>query len=155
MICCSLKNVFHIIVEKGNVYLASSLFGNVGFIGIPIISSLFPQKGMLYIALFTIVDQLLLWTLGLSLTSKKGESTFQLKSLQKMINPSTIAIVLAIAFVLFNIHLPQTFLTAFGKIGNVTSPLAMIYLGGIFCYIDLFVIICWTDLSIYLCRIIL
>jgi len=52
--------------------LASSLFGNVGFIGIPIISSLFPQKGMLYIALFTIVDQLLLWTLGLSLTSKNG-----------------------------------------------------------------------------------
>ena len=138
LICCSLKNVFHIIGEKGNVYLASSLFGNVGFIGIPIISSLFPQKGMLYIALFTIVDQLLLWTLGLSLTSKKGESTFQLKSLQKMINPSTIAIVLAIAFILFNIHLPQTFLTAFGKIGNVTSPLAMIYLGGIFCYIDLF-----------------
>ena len=35
------------------------MFGNIGFMGIPIIAAIFPKQGMLYIALFTVVDQLL------------------------------------------------------------------------------------------------
>ena len=32
--------------------------------GIPIVVSIYPEKGMLYMAVFTIIDQLMLWTLG-------------------------------------------------------------------------------------------
>ena len=39
------------------VTLPVMLFTNVGFIGIPIIAMLFRERGMLYIAAFTIVDQ--------------------------------------------------------------------------------------------------
>lgn len=134
-----LKKIFKLKKDQGNVYMASTMFGNVGFIGIPIISTLFPEKGMLYIALFTIVDQLLLWTLGVELTTKTDSNNkFDLKGLLKMINPSTVAIVLAVIVVMLDIQLPTTLATALSRIGNVTSPLAMIYLGGVFCFIDAF-----------------
>ena len=60
--------LFRIRKDTVQLYQAVSMFGNVGFMGIPIVTSIFPEKGMLYISLFTIIDQLTLWTLGVKLT---------------------------------------------------------------------------------------
>ena len=62
-------NLFHLQTPRRQVFEAVSLFGNVGFMGIPILTSLFPSRGMLYVAVFSIVDQLMLWTVGIKLTS--------------------------------------------------------------------------------------
>lgn len=51
---------FHLEGNRAQVYRALTMFGNVGFMGIPIISSIYPEYGMLYIAVFTIVDQMVL-----------------------------------------------------------------------------------------------
>ena len=75
---------------------ALTMFGNVGFMGIPIVSSIFPDYGMLYIAVFTIIDQMVLWTLGVKLTTPGGKGSFDPK---KMINPCTVAIVLSVVMV--------------------------------------------------------
>ena len=56
--------VFHLHGEHLQLYRAMTVFGNVGFMGIPIVVSIYPEKGMLYMAVFTIIDQLMLWTLG-------------------------------------------------------------------------------------------
>ena len=61
--------VFHLHGEHLQLYRAMTVFGNVGFMGIPIVVSIYPEKGMLYMAVFTIIDQLMLWTLGVKLTS--------------------------------------------------------------------------------------
>ena len=45
------------------------IYGNVGFLGIPLLSAAFPERGGLYIALFSIIDQLVLWTYGMYLTT--------------------------------------------------------------------------------------
>ena len=85
--------VFHLHGEHLQLYRAMTVFGNVGFMGIPIVVSIYPEKGMLYMAVFTIIDQLMLWTLGVKLTSSEKESgTFNPK---KLINPVTVAIILA------------------------------------------------------------
>ena len=70
------------------------MFGNIGFMGIPIVAAVFPEQGMLYIALFTVVDQLLLWTVGVNLTAPTDkENAMSIASrLLKMINPATIAV---------------------------------------------------------------
>lgn len=66
--------VFHLHGEHLQLYRAMTVFGNVGFMGIPIVVSIYPEKGMLYMAVFTIIDQLMLWTLGVKLTSSEKES---------------------------------------------------------------------------------
>lgn len=139
-ICLGLNRIFHFTGNKANVYLAATMFGNVGFMGIPIMSALFPEKGMVYVSLMTIIDQFLFWTLGAKLTSpiEKEEKEKKLKStLKKIFNEATIAIILAFICVLFGVHLPGILDTPLGKIGSVTSYLAIIYLGGLFCYADI------------------
>lgn len=79
--------VFHLHGEHLQLYRAMTVFGNVGFMGIPIVVSIYPEKGMLYMAVFTIIDQLMLWTLGVKLTSSEKESgTFNPKKTDQSCN---------------------------------------------------------------------
>lgn len=123
--------------NRKNVYRACTMFGNCGFMGIPVITALYPQQGGLYITLYTVIDQLALWTIGVNLTSPAdGQQTLTgAKRLCRMINPATCAVVLGVLFVLAGVQLPAVIGTALSKTGAAASPLAMIYLGGIFCYI--------------------
>ena len=50
--------------SRSHVFQAALIFGNAGFIGIPIIMALWPHEGAIYVALMSIVDQTLLWTYG-------------------------------------------------------------------------------------------
>ena len=54
-----------------------------------------------------------------------------------MINPATVGIVLAVLGIFLNVKLPAALNTALTKTGAISTPLAMIYLGGIFCYTDI------------------
>lgn len=133
-----LRSTFKLEGNKARVYHASTMFGNIGFMGIPILITVFPEKGMIYIALFTVIDQLLLWTLGMRLTSGEDNQRGNVLSrLQKLINPSTIAIVLGIIGIFINFKLPAVINEPLVKVGNITPPLAMIYLGGLFCFINI------------------
>ena len=88
------------------------------------------------------IDQLMLWTVGVRLASKAEHSSFDFK---KLINPVTVAIVLALIFILTGISLPEILNTAFSKIGATATPLAMIYLGGVFACMDVRKYICKLD----------
>ena len=54
-----------------------------------------------------------------------------------MVNPATIAITTGVFLVLTGIKLPAAVVNALAKTGSAASPLAMIYLGGVFCYIKI------------------
>ena len=124
--------------NERNTYQACTMFGNVGFMGIPLIAALLPEKGMLYVALFTVVDQLVLWTIGLALCLPvEGGKRLSPKQVGlKMINPNTVGIILATLVILLEIPFPSLLNTALTKTGAAASPLAMLYLGGLFCSVD-------------------
>ena len=124
-----MTKLFHLKGDRAGIYQAMSMFGNVGFMGIPIITSIFPKNGILYISVFTIIDQFMLWTLGVKFTTPQGEGKFNPK---KLVNPATVAILLAVFLVLTEIKEPRILDMGLQKIGGTASPLAMIYEGGIF-----------------------
>ncbi len=121
------------------LYRACTMFGNCGFMGIPIVTALYPEQGGLYIAMYTVIDQLALWTVGMDLTAPAGgaQKLSAAQRFRKMINPATVAILAGVFVVLTGIRLPGIIVTALAKTGAAASPLAMIYLGGVFCYIKL------------------
>ncbi len=141
-----LKKLFRLQGDRGKVFHANTMFGNIGFMGIPIMAAFFPENGMLYIALFTVVDQLVLWTVGVQLTLPGGgdkdsiegeQESFFMQTVKKLVNPATVAITLAVIGIFTGIKLPYELDTALGKVGGITSPLAMIYIGALFCYTDI------------------
>ena len=74
--------MFHLQGDHQQLYSAMSAFGNIGFMGIPIVTSIFPERGMLYISVFTMIDQLMLWTVGVGLTSKAGDRVEKVSEIQ-------------------------------------------------------------------------
>ena len=118
----------------GRIYQATMIYGNVGFLGIPLLSAAFPERGGLYIALFSIIDQLVLWTYGMYLTTP-GEKKAAF-SLKKFFNPALCAIVLAIVLILAGIGLPNVLETSLLTVGRAATPLSLLYLGGLIYYTD-------------------
>ena len=98
------------------------------------ISSVFPENGILYASVFMLIDQFMLWTLGVKLTSPTGEGGFKLK---KMINPATVAIVLAIVLKFTGIRIPILLDTDLFKNRIYRISTCNDYVGGIFAGISL------------------
>jgi len=114
-------------LEHGRVFQGVFIFINVGFIGFPVMFSLYPQDGPLYVAWITLVDQFLLWTYGVFLTS--GQKQFKLS---QMINPATCALLFAIVTIALGIKLPEIIAKSIWTISSTATPLCMIYMGAMF-----------------------
>lgn len=114
-------------LEHGRVFQGVFIFINVGFIGFPIMFSLYPQDGPLYVAWITLVDQFLLWTYGVFLTS--GQKQFKFS---QMLNPATYALMLAIISIAVGVKLPIVVSKALWSLCSMTTPLCMIYMGAMF-----------------------
>lgn len=139
LVAAVLSKLLRLDRDHKNLYRACTMFGNCGFMGIPIVLALYPGQGGLYITMYTVIDQLALWTVGMDLTAPADQTEHMpvAKRIRKMINPAAIAVVAGVLVVLSGIHLPGVVVTALTKTGAAASPLAMIYLGGVFCYIKI------------------
>ena len=62
LLSLALERIFHLSGNRQRVFRAIVMFGNVGFMGIPLVVELYPDTALLYISLFTILDQILFWT---------------------------------------------------------------------------------------------
>ena len=133
-----LEKVFQLKGNLSHVFRAIVMFGNVGFMGIPLVVELYPDTALLYISLFTILDQGLFWTYGVSLTKPVSDQKekVSLKNLKNLLSPALIAIVGATILVLLDIHLPKLLITTLSKLGASSMPLSLLYIGGMLSMTD-------------------
>jgi hypothetical protein len=136
-----LVKVFHLTGNREKVFRAIVMFGNVGFMGIPLVTELYPTTALLYISLLTIIDQSLFWTYGVSLTQPvaaagQPKEKFSFKGLKNVLSPALAAILLATVLVLLDWHLPSVLTSALTKLGSASMPLSLIYIGGMLSLTD-------------------
>lgn len=133
-----LEKVFRLKGNRGHVFRAIVMFGNVGFMGIPLVVELYPDTALLYISLFTILDQGLFWTYGVSLTKPVSDQKekISLKNLKNLLSPALVAILGATVLVLLNVHLPKILTTTLSKLGTASMPLSLLYIGGMLSMTD-------------------
>ena len=121
--------------NRKRVFRTSTIFGNIGFMGISLVIVLYPDTALLYVSVFTIVDQLVFWTYGVVLTQPASEEKqdFSPARLKNLISPPLVAIVLAVVLILLNVKLPAVLSSALSTVGSTSMPLALIYIGGVLC----------------------
>lgn len=112
--------------RKLGVYEFLMIFGNVGFMGYPVMKVLYGDIGIFYAAMFNFSFNLYIWTLGVYLINKGNLKKISAKLL---INPGTIAV--SLGFVLFglSIKLASVLDLVLESLGNTTTPLSMIVIG--------------------------
>lgn len=112
--------------EKKSILQYCTLVNNSGFLGMPMVSSVYGADGLLYASIFIIPNRIMMWTAGLSLFTV---SDFKTKCKNIFLNPCIIAVFLGLARRMFNLPFPQFLDKAISNIGAITSPLSMIIIG--------------------------
>lgn len=126
--------------ERGRLFQGAFIFGNAGFIGLPLVLALFPERGALYFALMSLVDQCLLWTYGVWITKPLSNRSGRfderparswMQRLSSLISPALVAVASSIAVILIGIDVPDRILSPIRSLGGISTPLSMLYLGGL------------------------
>jgi hypothetical protein len=114
--------------REAAVFKAHSMFGNIIFLGFPLITALYGEEGLLYASMFQLVSNIIMWTVGVVVLSHGNGKSWQ-KSLSKIINPNTIATLIGLVFFLFSLKLPSIIVTPFSALGSANTWLSMLYIG--------------------------
>lgn len=109
-------------------YLLLTLFGNVGFIGIPLALSILGSSVIPFVIVFNMVSSFYFYLYGEHIVAKASGHRAAFTP-QKLVSPGTISCVLAIAIYLFHISLPEFLTQGLGYISTATTFLSMMVLG--------------------------
>ena len=129
-----LTKLFHVEGDRAQIYRAMTMFGNVGFMGIPIIEELYGKGAIIYVVLYSFVYSIIFYSYGIYLfekekalqTGEKAKIKFEWK---KMINPGIVASLIAMVIFLFQIKVPAPAVSFVDYLGNSCIPLSMILTG--------------------------
>lgn len=124
------------------VFITTSVFANTGFVGMPIMYSLFGNPGLLLAAIYNLVYNVFFYTYGVHLLSGRKPSV------SEYLNPVSIASVFAIVLFVVPWRAPGSVVNAIDLVGNMTFPLSMIIMGSTLSTIDVKKL--FTDVKSYL-----
>ena len=106
------------------------MFGNVGFMGYPVVASIFGHEAIFYAAVLNVVNTFAVFTIGTMLITGKSEvegSKFQKKVLY---STPMLAAYLTMAIVALRIdNIPAFISQPLTMIGNITVPAALLIVG--------------------------
>ncbi len=111
--------------DQRKIFQLMFVFSNLGFIGIPVVSSIVGAEYVVYVTEFILIYTILLYTYGVGFLNRK----FSLSALKEMVNPGTVLSLAALVIIIWEIQVPDFLKTAASYMGNATSPLALIAIG--------------------------
>ena len=118
-------------------FLMLSAFQNGAYLPLVVVSSLFPQNKaplfFVYIFLFCMFYGPIIITTTKYFFSPKENKGFNIRT---FVNMPIIALIIALIIVFLNLgkYIPQIFMEAFERVGNITIPIILFTLGGILYY---------------------
>lgn len=103
------------------------MFANVGFIGYPIVASIFGPKAVFYAALLNVPNTFFIFTAGVMLV--KGEYSIRQFNPKVLLSPALIGAFIAALLVAFGVHTPEMIAHPITMVGNITVPAALMIIG--------------------------
>jgi len=116
--------------NKKTILHFANIFVNTGYVGFPVLNSIFGSEGVIYGSIFNMFFVIFVWTYGIMLYKGKLERGY-LKNeiISLMFNPSIIAVAVGIVIMVFDIEIKGALLSSIKSIGNITGPISMFIIG--------------------------
>ncbi|MBR6793946.1 MAG: AEC family transporter [Clostridia bacterium] len=116
--------------EDRPIFQYASVYGNVGYMGLPLAEAVAGAEGVFYCSAAVVVFNVFAFTHGIGLMQRGKEKI----ALSKMlINPGTIGIMVGLPLcclkAFLKVELPELFLAPIGYISNLNTPMAMLMFG--------------------------
>ena len=138
-------------------YQMLTIFGNVGFIGIPLASAVLGTQSLIFVSIYNLIFNILIYTFGISLLQRAEARQIQIAASKgtqspdpsqksnlsqdtisahstsqrwkKLVNAGTISAAATIIFYLGNFHVPVIVSSTLTYMGQATTLLSMLVLG--------------------------
>ena len=116
--------------NKKTVLHFANIFVNTGYVGFPVLNSIFGAEGIIYGSIFNLFFVIFVWTYGIMLYKGNLEKGYlKNEMLSLLFNPSIIAVIIGIIIMVFDIKIEGALLQSIKSIGTITGPLSMLIIG--------------------------
>jgi len=121
-------------IPKGRrgIFVNTIVNANTIFIGMPLNEALFGEAAVKYFLVYYVLNTISTWTIGsiLIANDSKADSVSCRKiNFKKILSPPIIGFIVAIAVLLSGITIPAMITDIFTYLGNLVTPLSLIYIG--------------------------
>ena len=114
--------------SRYRILTVGSVLGNVGFMGMPIIASVFPDNPIVlcYSSINVMTMNLIVFTIGAFLITNDKKYVSPKSAL---LNPTSIAILIALPLFLFEVKVPKAISDSVDLLGSMATPMCTFILG--------------------------
>lgn len=125
--------LFRVRPGRRGVFATNFFIANTMFIGLPVNLALFGDESIPSVMLYYMVNLIFFWTLGVHNivvdTTGAHEGLFSKTVLKKLCSPPLMGFAAALLLIIFNIKLPNFLMKGFQYVGNLTTPMSLIFIG--------------------------
>ncbi len=112
------------------VYRFMLCFGNVGFIGFPVISAIFGPEALIYATVFNLPFNFLVFSVGAWFLTQDTDGDVKVRpSWRTFVTPVMLACIAAIGLALGGVHSVPVLGDALYTLGSITTPAALLIIG--------------------------
>ena len=123
--------------ERAGTFIACFSGSTVLFVGVPIVMAMYGDRGIPYVLEYFIANCLFIWTVGLyniqldnvRRVGGTAPKIFSFKSIRMLLKPPLLGCMLGLFCVLISFRVPDTVMMIMRYLGNLTTPLALIFVG--------------------------
>jgi hypothetical protein len=105
---------------EASIFKTHCVFGNLVYLGFPLILALYGEEGLLYAGMFQLVSNMMIWTVGVIILNQ-GKDLSVWQNVKHILNPNTYAVVIGFGMFLLSVKLPLVFMTSLGGLGDHSS----------------------------------
>lgn len=124
--------------EQQGLYMFMTTFSNVGFMGFPVVGSIFGDTAVFYAAMLNIIFTIANFTYGVVQmnygTVSSGGKLFKWKNL---LSPGLIFSVLSVLVYVASVTFPADVVSVIDTLGSLTTPMAMLLIGSTLATMDI------------------
>ena len=131
-IATGVARIFAVRQDRRGLFISMFFNSNPIFVGLPINQALFGDASIPYVLIYYMCNTTFFWTLGTYLIQRdgEGEAQFDLKtSLKKVFSPPLMGFILGLVMVMLQVKMPAFLASDLQYLGNLTTPLSMIFIG--------------------------
>lgn len=137
LIAAALARLLKLPVGRRGTFSSMFALSNTIFIGLPVNLAIFGEESLPYVLLAYIANTTLFWTIavygiardGARLKGRPDPSPFSLESLKRIFSPPLLGFLAAVILIILGLRLPPSLMTLCKTLGNMTTPLSMLFIG--------------------------
>ena len=128
-----ISNIIKVNPERKGIFRAMFFASNTIFIGLPVNLALFGEQSVPYVLFYYVANTTVFWTIGIhSISKDKGGSkdkVFSINTVKRIFSPPLLGLLAGMLIVMSGIRLPNFILDSCRYLGQLTTPLSLLFIG--------------------------